>query len=676
MPRAPLVRSGLPSFALLLSAAVAACGGGADGTTPPPAPPAAPTTASVTVTPGTATLEIAGTVALTAEPRTAAGVLRTDRSVAWTSATPAVATVSSAGLVTAVAPGTTAVSATVDGVTGSANITVRPRPVATVTLAPAADTLLVGQTRTFAATLRDATGATLTDRAVTWSTSAVAVASVSTAGVVTALAPGRAIISATSEGATGSATLDVRAKPAARLTRENGDQQGGLVDRPLADSLTVRVTDADGAPVREAVVEWQATGGAVTSTTTTTDGAGVARVQGLPGLGEFTATASVRGVTPVTFRGTGRRSGACQLAPSSQTQRFSLGPTDFTLSLRPNVPLRVAVLFVDYPNRPGTESPAALMASVVTPGLALLRASSYGRLDVTAVSVPTWFRLPKTDAEYTWSTFAGHRAFLLDVLAASDAAVDYSTFDALLVFSPEGIDKVVSPTFNGGSTANVVADGRNFGNAITFGNDSRRFGPSVMAHEFGHMLGLVDLYAFSPTAAPPFAGNQFQLVGAWSFMSNVFVAGELLTWEKRKLGWIDEAQVDCLESAGGVEAVLTPNHVPGGRKLVAVPLSPSRVLVAEVRSTAGGLDANLCSGGVLVYTVDAAVTTGNGPVRVEGSRISASGDPFTRCGPWADATFGFGPAPVTTYTEPGTGTRITVLGAAAQGAYRLRVTRP
>jgi M6 family metalloprotease-like protein len=660
----------LPLFAFL------ACGGGDSPSTPTtPTPAPTPTVVSVTVT-APATLTVGGTATATAAVQVANGA---STAVTWSSSNDAVATVSSAGLITALAPGAVTIRATSTAnptISGTASLTVQPRPVAAVTLAPAADTLLVGQTRTFAATLRDATGATLTDRAVTWSTSAVAVASVSTSGVVTALAPGRAIISATSEGATGSATLEVRAKPAARLTRENGDQQGGLVDRPLADSLAVRVTDADGAPVREAVVEWQAAGGTVTSTRTTTDGAGVARVQGLPGLGEFTATASVQGVTPVTFRGTGRRSGTCQLAPSSQTQRFSLGPTDFTLSLRPNVPLRVAVLFVDYPNLPGTESPAALMASVVTPGLALLRASSYGRLDVTAVSVPTWFRLPKTDAEYTWSTFAGHRAFLLDVLAASDAAVDYSTFDALLVFSPNGSNKVISPTFNGGSTANVVADGRNFGNAITFGNDSRRFGPSIMAHEFGHMLGLVDLYAFSPTTAPPFAGNQFQLVGAWSFMSNVFVAGELLTWEKRKLGWIDEAQVDCLESTGGVEAVLTPNHVPGGRKLVAVPLSPSRVLVAEVRSTAGGLDANLCSGGVLVYTVDAAVTTGNGPVRVAGSRISASGDPFTRCGPWADATFGFGPAPVTSYTEPGTGTRITVLGTAAQGAYRLRVTRP
>jgi M6 family metalloprotease-like protein len=661
----------LPLFAFL-----AACGGGDSPSAPPtPTPAPTPTVVSVTVT-APATLTVGGTATATAAVQVTNGA---STAVTWSSSNDAVATVSSAGLITALAPGAVTIRATstaTPSISGTASLTVQPRPVAAVTLAPAADTLLVGQTRTFAATLRDATGATLTDRAVTWSTSAVAVASVSTSGVVTALAPGRAIISATSEGATGSATLEVRAKPAARLTRENGDQQGGLVDRPLADSLAVRVTDADGAPVREAVVEWQATGGAVTSTRTTTDGAGVARVQGLPGLGEFTATASVQGVTPVTFRGTGRRSGTCQLAPSSQTQRFSLGPTDFTLSLRPNVPLRVAVLFVDYPNLPGTESPAALMASVVTPGLALLRASSYGRLDVTAVSVPTWFRLPKTDAEYTWSTFAGHRAFLLDVLAASDAAVDYSTFDALLVFSPNGSNKVISPTFNGGRTANVVADGRNFGNAITFGNDSRSFGPSITAHEFGHMLGLVDLYAYSPTAAPPFAGTQFQLVGAWSFMSNVFVAGELLTWEKRKLGWIDEAQVDCLESAGGVEAVLTPNHVPGGRKLVAVPLSPSRVLVAEVRSTAGGLDANLCSSGVLIYTVDAAVTTGNGPVRVAGSRISASGDPFTRCGPWADATFGFGPAPVTSYTEPGTGTRITVLGTAAQGAYRLRVTRP
>lgn len=662
-----------------LLALLAACGGGADGDvgpTPPPAPPPPLTTASVAVTPAAPTLDIGATITLEAAARAANGALLTSRTVSWSSAAPAVATVAGAGVVTAVAPGTALVTATIDGVAGSATVTVRPRPVASVQLSPATDSLVIGESAPFTATVRDATGALLTDRAVVWSTTVPAVASVSSAGLVTALSPGRVQVRATSEGVVGSATVDVVTPPATRMTVVSGDQQRGLVNRPLADSLTVRVTDVDGRPVRDATVSWSATGGTLGATNSVTDAAGHARVQWAPSLGDASATAAVSGVSPISFRSTGRLGGACQLVPSAQTQRFSLGPTDFTLSLRPDVPLRVAVLFVDYPNRTGTESPATLMATIVEPGLAQLRAMSYGRVNVTAVAFPTWFRLPRSDAQYTWATFLGHREFLLDVLAASDAAVDFSTFDALFVFSPNGIDKVVSPTFNGGTTANVIADGRNFGNAVTFGNDSRTFGPSVLVHEFGHMLGLVDLYAFSPAGGPFFADNQFKHVGAWSLMSNVFVPGEMFTWEKRKLGWIDEDQVDCLDASGGVEAVLTPNHVVGGRKLVAVPLSESRVLVAEVRSTSGGLDANLCRSGVLLYTIDAATPTGNGPAQVVGSRVTTSGDPFTRCGPWADATFGFGPPPVTTYTDPGTGTTITVLSTEAQGAYRIRVKRP
>ncbi|MFN9939410.1 MAG: Ig domain-containing protein, partial [bacterium] len=70
-----------------------------------------------------------GTAALAASPRTAAGAEVTGRTVSWNSGTPGVATVNAAGVVTAVAPGSATVTATVDGVTGSAAVTVTQMPV-------------------------------------------------------------------------------------------------------------------------------------------------------------------------------------------------------------------------------------------------------------------------------------------------------------------------------------------------------------------------------------------------------------------------------------------------------------------------------------------------------------------------------------------------------------------
>ena len=118
------------------------------------------------------------------------------RPVTWSTSNASVATVSN-GVVTATGPGTATITATSEGKTGTAAITVAAVPVATVTVAPATLPLVVGQTGTLAATTRDAANNVLTGRDVTWSTSNANVATVSSAGVVTATGVGTATIMAT-----------------------------------------------------------------------------------------------------------------------------------------------------------------------------------------------------------------------------------------------------------------------------------------------------------------------------------------------------------------------------------------------------------------------------------------------------------------------------------------------
>jgi alpha-tubulin suppressor-like RCC1 family protein len=82
--------------------------------------------ASVTVAPSVATIAPGSTAPLTATVRDAAGQPITGRTITWLSADPAVVTVSATGVVTAVgAGGPVAVTATVEGVSGSAQLTVR-----------------------------------------------------------------------------------------------------------------------------------------------------------------------------------------------------------------------------------------------------------------------------------------------------------------------------------------------------------------------------------------------------------------------------------------------------------------------------------------------------------------------------------------------------------------------
>ena len=204
-------------FSIIAAAFLAACGGGGDGsggTAPPPGP--APV-AAVQVSIASPSILVGASTQATASLRDASSNALSGRSVTWASSNQTVATVSSAGLVTGLAPGNTVITATSEGVSGSATLTVTPPPVASVQVTLAAATITVSATTQASATAKDAGGNTLTGRTVTWASSNPAVATVGSGGLVTGLAPGSALITATSEGVSGSATVTVTPPPVATV---------------------------------------------------------------------------------------------------------------------------------------------------------------------------------------------------------------------------------------------------------------------------------------------------------------------------------------------------------------------------------------------------------------------------------------------------------------------------
>jgi uncharacterized protein YjdB len=174
--------------------------------------------ASVRVAPATVSVPMGGTATLTATVLDAAGGTLT-RTVSWSSSAPAVASVSQDGTVTGNGIGAAIISASADGRVGLATVIVTAAPVATVTIAPASSTLEPGGTTTLTATVRSASGAVLTDRTVLWSSSDTRVATVSPSGVVTAIAPGTATVTASAEGKTGTASVTVSRPAAASVGR-------------------------------------------------------------------------------------------------------------------------------------------------------------------------------------------------------------------------------------------------------------------------------------------------------------------------------------------------------------------------------------------------------------------------------------------------------------------------
>ena len=198
--------------ATTLALGMIGCGG---GTEPPPTPPPV---AQVIVSPANLELITGQSGNLSVEIRDATGKPLSGRAVAWASSDQAVATVSQQGVVTAVAAGTATVNATSEGKSGSAQVAVSPPPVATVLVTPTTLTVQVGQGGTFTAEARDANSSAIPSKAFTWQSSAPAVATVSPAGVVTTFAPGTATITASVEGKSGSAFLNVTPGPVQTVT--------------------------------------------------------------------------------------------------------------------------------------------------------------------------------------------------------------------------------------------------------------------------------------------------------------------------------------------------------------------------------------------------------------------------------------------------------------------------
>jgi uncharacterized protein YjdB len=137
--------------------------------------------------------------------------------VAWASASQGVATVDATGLAKGVAIGSANISATLNGVTASSMLTVSAAVLRSIAVTPATPSVPKGDTQAFTATgtLSDQSTEDLTSQ-VTWTSTATAIASITPAGLATALTIGTSTIRATSNGITGSTLLTV--SPAALVS--------------------------------------------------------------------------------------------------------------------------------------------------------------------------------------------------------------------------------------------------------------------------------------------------------------------------------------------------------------------------------------------------------------------------------------------------------------------------
>jgi Bacterial Ig-like domain (group 2) len=195
---------------------------------------------SIAITPANPTLARNATQQFTATGTFSDGSTQNlTGSVAWSSLTPAVATISATGIANTLTAGSSTIQASSGGVIGSTTLTVTGPTLSSIAVTPANPSIAKGLTDQFAATGTYSDGSTQNiTNSVTWASLTTSVATVSSAGLAKGVGTGTSRIQATSGSVTGSTVLTISA----------------------ASLTSIAVTPANPAIVKGATQQFTATG--------------------------------------------------------------------------------------------------------------------------------------------------------------------------------------------------------------------------------------------------------------------------------------------------------------------------------------------------------------------------------------------------------------------------------
>jgi M6 family metalloprotease-like protein len=266
---------------------------------------------------------------------------------------------------------------------------------------------------------------------------------------------------------------------------------------------------------------------------------------------------------------------------------------------------------------------------------------SYGKLIVEFVKVPGWIRMDKPSASYNVSQegrgdYADTVAYAQEVIRKTDAQTDFTGVASIAVFAAEAAVGISGDYAQPLVESLPTKERSNINSIIVTGggwwlND---WDATTVTHEFGHVLGLADLYDPEPDSYSPYVGD-FDLMSVSSTSS---LAPSMLGWNRWRLGWISDDAVVCVKPTSENRIILSPIQSGKGALLAVVPLSATRALVMESRHPVG-MDGKLPTSGVLVYIVDTRVESAEGPIRVVGEfTVETMSDALLGVGEYLEAS--------------------------------------
>jgi M6 family metalloprotease-like protein len=270
----------------------------------------------------------------------------------------------------------------------------------------------------------------------------------------------------------------------------------------------------------------------------------------------------------------------------------------------------IAVIFVDFPDAIATRTPQDVLSLMSPASENFVSTISHGKANVVFQPKFKWYRMSKPSDQYGYDqlTFDLHKQYIQEAVSLADPEYDFTKIDDIVIIcNPDRGAIVRSSSFMGLANNGIHADGRTMTNAMTLQRDLATARGFLFPHEFGHSMGVPDLYAYT--------GPLHGFVGDFSIMGNQATAPTYNAWEQWLFGWFTDNQVTCVRGKGSGSVQLTPVETGVGMKLLVLPIDNTSAVIVEDRR-AIDYDRGIIKEGPIVYLIDTKIKNGEGVLKV------------------------------------------------------------
>ena len=257
--------------------------------------------ASIFMAPSNVSLLVGDTLTIVASEEDVNGLVITGAPITWSSGDTTIAVVNSSGHVTARKVGNvhiSAVSGTAVGTTALSVVAALPPSISSITVSPAPAFVVVKGTQQLTAVVRDANGAVIPNLTVVWQSNNATYATVSSTGLVTGVAVGTAVISASVGGYLGTTNVTVATSITLGPSTVVVSPTQAVVGIGRTQQFVATATDSTGNTYPNANAVWKSSNVAIvkidSSGLATGVAQGVATITGTAFGGNGTATITVQ----------------------------------------------------------------------------------------------------------------------------------------------------------------------------------------------------------------------------------------------------------------------------------------------------------------------------------------------------------------------------------------------